>query len=79
MTRRLTNVWPQELLVEVTNRLAAAGLVTTILDRLASLDWTEDLAGLQKHAALGDPQHVHTVQAAVATMIAVKHQQNVPK
>jgi len=56
---------PQEitdLVTEATNSLMAGGLTDTILTLLGSLDWTLDLAGLQKNAALGDPQHVHTVQ-----------------
>ena len=40
-----------------------AGLTDTILGLLSSMDWTTDLAGLQKAAALGDAQHVHTVRA----------------
>ena len=40
-----------------------AGLTDSILGLLSSMDWTADLAGLQKAAALGDAQHVHTVRA----------------
>jgi len=50
-----------DLVKDTTSSLMGSGLVATILSLLASLDWTSDLAGLQKAAALGDPQHVHTV------------------
>lgn len=50
-----------ELVTEATSSLMGGGLTDTILSLLGSLDWTADMAGLQKQAALGDPQHVHTV------------------
>ena len=52
----------RDLVVSCTDGLVASGLVDRILSLLTSLDWTQDLTGLQKHAALGDPQHVDTVQ-----------------
>ena len=51
-----------ELVVSCTDNLVSSGLVERILSLISSLDWTQDLSGLQKHAALGDPQHVDTVQ-----------------
>ena len=48
---------------ETSTGLMQAGLTDTILGLLSSMDWTTDLAGLQKAAALGDAQHVHTVRA----------------
>ena len=42
-------------MTEVTNSLREAGLTETILGLLTSLDWTQDLAGLQRNAALRDP------------------------
>ena len=48
---------------ETSTDLMQAGLTDTILGLLSSMDWTTDLAGLQKAAALGDAQHVHTVRA----------------
>jgi len=50
-----------ELVTEATSSLMSGGLVENILTLLATLDWTTDMAALQKQAALGDPQHVHTV------------------
>ena len=51
-----------DLVVSYTDSLVASGLVERILSLISCLDWTQDLSGLQKHAALGDPQHVDTVQ-----------------
>ena len=51
-----------DIVTEVTDSLMEAGLTETILGLLASLDWTQDLAGLQRNAALGDPHHVSTAQ-----------------
>ena len=48
---------------ETSMELMQAGLTDSILGLLSSMDWTTDLAGLQKAAALGDAQHVHTVRA----------------
>jgi len=50
-----------ELVTEATSNLMSAGLLENILTLLGTLDWTADMAALQKQAALGDPQHVHTV------------------
>ena len=52
-----------ELVKETSTGLMKDGLTDVILGLLSSLDWTADLAGLQKAAALGDAQHVHTVRA----------------
>ena len=52
-----------DLVVAMTDNLMEAGHLTErILSLLTSLDWTSDLAGLQRSAALGDPQHVSTIQ-----------------
>ena len=51
-----------DLVTSVTDGLMEAGLTETILGQLTSLDWTQDLAGLQRNAALGDPHHVSTIQ-----------------
>ena len=48
---------------ETSTELMQTGLTDSILGLLSSMDWTTDLAGLQKAAALGDAQHVHTVRA----------------
>jgi len=56
---------PEETATFVTNyttELLNAGLVSTILKLLTSLDWDKDLAELQKKAALGDAQHVSTLR-----------------
>ena len=62
MSGRLGLTWSIEapaeitdIVTEVTNSLREAGLTETILGLLASLDWTQDLAGLQRNAALRDP------------------------
>ena len=48
-----------DLVVAMTDNLMEAGHLTErILSLLTSLDWTSDLAGLQRSAARGDPQHV---------------------
>ena len=69
MSGRLGLTWSIEapaeitdIVTEVTDSLMEAGLTETILGLLASLDWTQDLAGLQRNAALGDPHHVSTAQ-----------------
>ena len=51
-----------DLVTSHTDNLMAAGLTDTILSQLTALDWTQDLAGLQRSAALGDPHHVSTIQ-----------------
>ena len=49
------------LVKETTGALVSGGLVDTVLALLHSLDWTGDLAALQKASALGDPQHLHSL------------------
>ena len=51
-----------DLVTSVTDHLMESGLTERILSLLTTLDWTTDLAALQTNAALGDPQHVSTVQ-----------------
>jgi len=55
---------PEELnsfLTTYTTQLIQAGMVESILSLLSTLDWTKDLAELQKKSALGDAQHVSTL------------------
>ena len=51
-----------ELVQDTTGSLMTQhSLTDTILSLLSSLDWSQDVSALQKHSALGDPQHVHTL------------------
>ena len=51
-----------DLVTSVTDDLMVSGLTERILGLVTTLDWTTDLAGLQRNAALGDAHHVSTIQ-----------------
>ena len=51
-----------DIVTGATDLLMESGLTERILCLLTTLDWTTDLGALQKNAALGDPQHVSTIQ-----------------